>query len=134
MADKKKDSGHGTAFIIACIIVYAVVNYSGSVVHHHGISGNCAAMERLWERAGGSYSSSFIAAEVAMAESAGRQYATNYNTNGTVDRGYWQINSINRGSSFRPMVNARAAVRISGNGSDWTPWVTYNSGAYQGQC
>jgi len=136
MASKKKESSSGLAFIIACILVYGVVHYGliGGSLNTQGVSKNCAAMERLWVGAGGSPSAAFTAAEVAMAESSGYRYATHYNTNGTVDRGYWQINSIHHGSSFGAMKNARAAVRISGNGSDWTPWVTYNSGAYQGQC
>ena len=76
-----------------------------------------------------------MAAEIATAESGGQQYATDNDSNGTMDRGYWQINSI-RGaqSTYDPAGNARAAVQISRDGTNWTPWVTYNTGAYQGQC
>jgi hypothetical protein len=28
----------------------------------------------------------------------------------------------------------KAAVIISGDGTDWTPWTTYTSGAYLGRC
>jgi hypothetical protein len=70
-----------------------------------------------------------------MAESSGRQYATDYNTNGTVDRGYWQINSTwGALSTFSADGNARAAVQISHDGSNWTPWVTYDTRAYAGRC
>ena len=55
---------------------------------------SCRGLEALWESAGGSSAAAFTAAEIAMAESSGRQYATLYNTNGTTDRGYWQINSV----------------------------------------
>ena len=77
-----------------------------------------------------------MAAEIARAESAGRQYATDNDSNGTIDYGYWQINSINGGSpaSFVPIVNAREAVAISNDGANWWPWITYRHGAEIGQC
>ena len=53
----------------------------------HGTLG-CAGLEALWESAGGSRAAAFTAAEIAMAESSGRQYASLVNTNGTTDRGY----------------------------------------------
>jgi hypothetical protein len=96
---------------------------------------SCSGLEALWESAGGSPRAAFLAAEIAMAESGGRQYASLYNTNGTTDRGYWQINSVHGSlSTFGARANARAAVRISNNGTNWTPWVTYNIGAYAGRC
>ena len=95
----------------------------------------CHGLERLWEQAGGSRAAAFTAAEVAMAESGGRQYATLHNTNGTTDRGYWQVNGIHGSlSTYDAYGNARAAVRISHDGRNWTPWTTYNTSAYQGQC
>ena len=30
--------------------------------------------------------------------------------------------------------NARSAVILSGNGTNWNPWTTYRIGAYSGQC
>jgi hypothetical protein len=96
---------------------------------------SCAGLEGWWESAGGSPGAAFMAAEIAMAESGGRQYATDDNTNGTVDRGYWQVNSIHGAlSTYDPAGNARAAVLLSGDGTDWGPWVTYATGAYQGKC
>jgi hypothetical protein len=96
---------------------------------------SCQGLEALWESAGGSSGTAFMAAEIARAESGGRQYATDNNTNGSVDRGYWQINSIHGAlSTYDPAGNARAAVQLSGDGTDWSPWVTYTSGAYQGRC
>ncbi|MGH3186841.1 MAG: LysM peptidoglycan-binding domain-containing protein [Streptosporangiaceae bacterium] len=96
----------------------------------HGTLG-CAGLEELWEDAGGSHGEAFMAAEIAMAESSGQQFAT-----GTVgERGYWQINP-NHGSlsTYDPLGNAKAAVIISDDGTNWTPWTTFTSGAYIGRC
>jgi len=96
---------------------------------------SCRGLGSLWESAGGSPAAAFTAAEIARAESGGRQYASLYNTNGTTDRGYWQINSVHGAlSTFDAAGNARAAVRISHDGRDWSPWVTYQTGAYAGRC
>ena len=95
----------------------------------------CSQLEALWEAVGGSAGAALMAAEIAEAESSGRQYAANANSDGTVDRGYWQINSSHGPlSTFGAHGNARAAVLISSDGTDWTPWTTYNTGAYAGKC
>jgi hypothetical protein len=110
---------------------------TADVVHGHVRGGTlgCSGLERLWEQAGGSPRAAFLAAEIAMAESGGRQYASLYNANGTTDRGYFQINSIwGALSTYNPAGNAKAAVIISHNGRDWSPWVTFNNGAYRGRC
>ena len=96
----------------------------------HGTLG-CHALEALWRSAGGTPSAEVTAASIAMAESAGNQYAT-----GLVgERGYWQINT-NHGalSTYGAYGNARAAVKISGDGTDWSPWTTFVDGAYLGRC
>lgn len=73
-----------------------------------------------------------MAAAIALAESSGRANASNTNTNGSIDRGLWQINSIHGGlSTFDPLANARAALSISGGGHNWNPWTTYKTGAYK---
>jgi len=98
-----------------------------------GLSGTlgCTGLEQLWESAGGSPAVAVTAASIAMAESGGNQYAT-----GTVgERGYWQINPVNGSlSTYDPYGNARAAVIMSGDGANWSPWTTYTSGAYAGRC
>lgn len=95
----------------------------------------CSQLEALWKSAGGSPSAALTAAEIATAESSGRQYATLADGNGTVDRGYWQINSSHGSlSTYDAHGNARAAVLISRGGTDWTPWTTYRTGAYTGKC
>jgi LysM repeat protein len=91
----------------------------------------CTGLEELWQEAGGGQGEAFMAAEIAMAESSGQQYATG----GVGERGYWQINP-NHGSlsTYDPLGNAKAAVIISADGTNWTPWTTYTSGAYLGRC
>ena len=128
-------------FVTSAVAVGVVLALSA----HHGSASavsapgggtlSCSGLEALWESAGGSPGAAFTAAEIARAESSGRQYATDDDGNGTVDRGYWQVNSINgAGSTYDAAGNARAAVQISGDGTNWMPWVTYQTGAYQGQC
>lgn len=91
----------------------------------------CTALEQLWEDAGGNPSEAFMAAEIAMAESGGSQYAHSP----TDDYGYWQINASNGSlATYDAYGNARSAVIISHDGTDWYPWTTYTSGAYQGKC
>ena len=92
---------------------------------------SCSGLEALWKAAGGAPGSAFIAAEIAMAESGGNQYAHSP----TNDFGYWQINGVHGAlATYDPIGNAKAAIEISGNGTNWTPWTTYVTGAYQGRC
>jgi LysM repeat protein len=92
----------------------------------------CSGLEALWEAAGGSHGEAFMAAEIAMAESGGNQYALSP----TDDYGYWQINASHGPSmaTFNAMGNAKAAIAISDDGHDWDPWTTYVTGAYAGRC
>ena len=92
----------------------------------------CSGLEALWEAAGGSHAEAFVAAEIAMAESQGNQYALSP----TDDYGYWQINASHGPSmaTFNALGNARAAIAISDDGHDWAPWTTYVDGAYVGRC
>jgi LysM repeat protein len=93
---------------------------------------SCGGLEALWETAGGSHGEAFMAAEIAMAESGGNQYALSP----TNDYGYWQINGSHGPAmaTFDPMGNAKAAIAISDDGHDWDAWTTYTSGAYAGRC
>jgi LysM repeat protein len=91
----------------------------------------CPGLEELWEEAGGSDAQAVMAASIAMAESGGQQFATG----AAGERGYWQINPDHGSlSTYDPLGNAQAAVTISGDGTDWTPWTTFTSGAYLGRC
>lgn len=79
----------------------------------------------LWVKAGGRADQAPMAAAVAMAESGGRNVRSKPNSNGTTDVGLWQINSSHGTlASIDPLANARAAVQMSGNGTNWRPWCT----------
>jgi LysM repeat protein len=93
---------------------------------------SCTGLEALWEAAGGSHGEAFMAAEIAMAESGGNQFALSP----TNDYGYWQINGSHGPAmaTFNPIGNAKAAIAISDDGHDWAAWTTYTSGAYAGRC
>lgn len=79
-----------------------------------------------------------LAAAVAMAESGGNPTIvgdTGPGVNGP-SYGLWQIDvyyhpSYTQAQLDDPTTNARAALAISSNGTNWTPWSTYNSGAYK---
>lgn len=92
---------------------------------------SCSGLEMLWMAAGGRPGAAFMAAEIAQAESSGQEYATGpYG-----ERGYWQINPVNGYlSTYDPMGNAHAAIVLSYDGTNWSAWTTYTSGAYQGRC
>ncbi len=97
---------------------------------------NDLQLEQLWIQAGGDPGKAGLAAAIAQAESSGNQGATNHNTNGSTDYGYWQINSVHTQYdqgllTSDGLYNAKAAVQISNNGKDFTPWTTFNDGAYK---
>ena len=91
--------------------------------------GGVSSLQEEPRSAGGE---AFMAAEIAMAESGGNQYALSP----TNDYGYWQINGSHGPAlaTFNPIGNANAAIIISNDGSNWDPWTTYVTGAYQGRC
>lgn len=92
-----------------------------------------AQIRDLWVRHGGDPATANVAAAVARAESGGRPAATNRsNSNGSVDRGLFQINSIHgANSSYNLDTNVTFAVQLSHSGHNWSPWVAYTSGAYR---
>jgi hypothetical protein len=82
------------------------------------------------------------AVAVGMAESNCNPFAQYVNgptpgcPNGSVDRGLWQINNcyhpeVSDACAYAAQCNANAAYTISSQGTNWTPWATYNSGAYR---
>jgi len=115
---------HAKAKAKATVLTSKATSLSGTL--------GCSGLEALWEDAGGSHAEAFTAAEIAMAESGGRQYALSP----TDDFGYWQINGSHgpAEATFNAMGNARAAVAISDDGHNWDPWTTYTSGAFEGRC
>jgi hypothetical protein len=90
---------------------------------------------RLARDAGFSGNDWVISVAVAEAESAGWTRARLINTDCSVDRGLWQINSYWHGEvsdscAFDPPCNARGTHTIWAAGG-WTQWTTYNNGAYR---
>jgi LysM repeat protein len=113
--------------------VLAETHDSSSGAGSTSLSGNldCSGLEQLWDSAGGNPDDAFMAAEIAMAESSGDQYALGP----TDDYGYWQINASHGSlATLDAYGNARSAIILSDDGTNWTPWVTYNTGAYIGKC
>jgi LysM repeat protein len=99
--------------------------------HHLNGTLNCRGLEALWRSAGGASWAAVTAASIAMAESGGHQYATG----SAGERGYWQINPVNGAlSTYNAYGNARAAVIMSHDGTNWSAWTTWVDGAYRGRC
>jgi LysM repeat protein len=105
----------------------------GAVVVQQAAQGmySCSGLEQLWEQEGGSATAALMAAEIAMAESGGNPNAISP----TDDFGLWQINASNGAlATLNPSQNARSAITLSNDGTNWDPWTTYTSGAYYGKC
>lgn len=93
-----------------------------------GAPGSADLCAQAAHNAGFSGESLVTAVAVALAESSCRPDATNVNTNGSIDEGLWQINTIHgypRSCTFDPQCNANAAYQISSGGSNFYPWCTY---------
>jgi len=95
-----------------------------------------AELEGLWIKAGGSKGTAPIAAAIALAESGGCSGDQNPTDNGGTQTswGLWQLSDGTHNQPvpnvLDPAVNARAAVeKYKANG--WSPWGTYDSGAYK---
>lgn len=83
-----------------------------------------------------------LAAAIAYAESLGNPNAVNITTHPAPGNapersfGLWQINTLahpqyDETQLLDPTYNGQAAFTISDGGRNWTPWSTYNSGAYK---
>lgn len=86
-------------------------------------------------KAGVTGQNAVIATAIALAESKGDTDAIHHNSNGTVDYGVWQINSVHgallNSHNWRdPSDNAEMMFTISNGGRNWSPWSTFKSGAY----
>lgn len=78
---------------------------------------------------------------IVLAESRGDTSARGYNRDASgnvtsTDRGLWQINSyyhseVSDNCAYDAQCSSQAAFRISSHGQDFTPWATFNSGAYK---
>jgi hypothetical protein len=77
-----------------------------------------------------------IAVAVSHAESGWNPTATNANSNGSIDYGLWQINSVHaallsHGNWRDPDFNASVAFQIWSEAHGWAPWVTFWDGSYE---
>jgi hypothetical protein len=96
-----------------------------------------AQLEQLWINNGGAKSLAPIAGAIALAESAGDNEATNpTDNNGTqTSWGLWQISNGTHAQPvpniLDPNVNAQQAVAKYNGAGGWSPWGTYDSGAYK---
>jgi hypothetical protein len=75
-----------------------------------------------------------VSVAIAEAESAGWTHATLVDSDCSVDRGLWQINSywhseVTDSCAFTPSCAAQATHTIWANGG-WSQWTTYTNGAY----
>ena len=74
---------------------------------------------------------------ICWGESGGNSDSVNNsNSDGSIDRGLWQINSVHDGmrpgeNRFDPNVNAKLMMDLSNGGTNWQPWVAYTSGQYE---
>lgn len=96
-----------------------------------------AALEQLWTSNGGSPATANVAAAVAQAESGGSPSATSANPDGGTNAGLWQLDTLGKGAGYTaaqladPATNARVTIMASANGTDWSAWAAYASGAYR---
>jgi hypothetical protein len=72
---------------------------------------------------------------VMCAESGRYVGAWHDNDNGSTDRGLFQLNTIHANitdaEAYDPKQNAAFAYELSKQGTDFSPWAAYNSGAYE---
>jgi cell wall-associated NlpC family hydrolase len=78
-----------------------------------------------------------LAVEVSFAENGSHdpRLFSKPNKDGSIDRGLWQINdkahpNYSDADMRDGLKNAKAAFKISDGGKNWTPWTTFNNGAY----
>jgi len=96
-----------------------------------------AQLEGLWINNGGNKAVAPLAAAIAMAESSGRTDVTSANPDGGINVGLWQLDTRGKGAGHtvadlqNPATNAAVTVQGSNDGTDWSAWATFASGAYR---
>lgn len=96
-----------------------------------------AQLEGLWIANGGNRAVAPLAAAIAMAESSGNAKVTSANPDGGINVGLWQLDTKGKGAGHTvaqlqdPATNAALAVKGSSNGTNWSAWATFASGAYR---
>ena len=73
---------------------------------------------------------------IVCAESGRNPLAKHVNTDGSIDRGLWQINDkahpdVTDQAAYDPVQATAAAFSISHQGTDYGAWSTWNNGAYK---
>lgn len=73
---------------------------------------------------------------IVAAESGRDPSAKHVNTDGSVDRGLWQINDrshpeVTDAQAFDPVEATAAAFKISNGGTNYSPWSTYTNLSYR---
>lgn len=96
-----------------------------------------AQLMTLWTSNGGAQASARIAGAIALAESSGNPKVTSGNPDGGTNVGLWQLDTPGgKGAGYTvaqlqdPDTNARVTIMGSANGTDWSAWATYVTGAY----
>lgn len=98
---------------------------------------NVTQLYALARKAGLPPARAVTAAAVAMAESSGRTAETSSNPDGGTNVGLWQLDTKGKGAGYSvaqlqdPATNAQVMAKGSSNGTDWSAWETYVTGAYQ---
>jgi len=96
-----------------------------------------SALMNLWTSSGGNPATANVAAAIAQAESSGRVTVTSSNPDGGTNVGLWQLDTKGKGSGYTvaqlqdPTTNARVAIMGSANGTNWSAWETFVTGAYK---
>lgn len=77
-----------------------------------------------------------LATAICMAESGCRSDAIGYNSDGSVDRGVFQINSVHykRVNSLDQLLDAETNIKVAAqiyHEQGFKPWVTFKTGKYR---
>ena len=76
-----------------------------------------------------------MAVAIALAESRGNPNAVDNDGMEPSKEGYGRLTLAGRvccqETKFNPAYNAQSMAYISQGGTNWTPWVTYQTGAYR---
>jgi hypothetical protein len=94
----------------------------------------CAeSIAKVWYKAGGSEATCRLSVSVSLAESGGDAHVQGPNSDGSIDRGLWQLNSrwhpeVQDSCAYDPVCNGKATLRISNKGTDFSTWVTFQQG------
>lgn len=112
-------------------------NVAGGTAIGAGGTMTHADLVNLWQANGGSVGTADIGAAIALAESSGRVTVTSSNPDGGTNVGLWQLDTKGAGAGYTvdqlqdAPTNARVTVMKSSNGTNWSAWETWHTGAYR---